>query len=91
MRCGRGVVSVIDPTVLRSGVNTNANRSNINSGVVRQTNNGDSQDLYLYLYLYLARFCVMGDRKAIKEARKQTYSLRVLTWREFLIFIHSGF
>ena len=37
VRCGRGVVSVIDPTVLRSGGNTNANRSDINSsGVVRQ-------------------------------------------------------
>ena len=36
VRSGRGVVSVIDPTVLRSGVNTNVNRSNINSGVVRQ-------------------------------------------------------
>ena len=36
VRCGRGVVSVIDPTVLRSGVNTNVNRSNIKSGVVRQ-------------------------------------------------------
>ena len=36
VRCGRGVVSVLDPTVLRSGVNTNVNRSNISSGVVRQ-------------------------------------------------------
>ena len=31
VRCGHGVVSVLDPTVLRFGVNTNANRSNINS------------------------------------------------------------
>ena len=36
VRCGRGVVSVLDPTVLQSGVNTNVNRSNISSGVVRQ-------------------------------------------------------
>ena len=36
VRCGRGVVSVLDPTVLRSGVNTNVNRSNISSGVVGQ-------------------------------------------------------
>ena len=36
VRCGHGVVSVLGPTVLRSGVNTNGNRSNISSGVVRQ-------------------------------------------------------
>ena len=36
VRCDHGVVSVLDPTVLQSGVNTNVNRSNISSGVVRQ-------------------------------------------------------
>ena len=34
VRCGRGVVGVIDPTAVRSGDNTTDNRSDINSGLV---------------------------------------------------------